>query len=152
MRKLLSIALSAILITGIASFVFAEEEQESSMMDKETMMGGMPGKEMMGGSMMRKKCMGMDKDEMMGMCLMRNKMMKKEMVATSDGGVIVMSGNKLFKYDRNLNLKKEVEIKMDMKGMHKMMKKMMKKCPTDEKMMGEETMEHEWYHPGQEKE
>ena len=36
---------------------------------------------------------------------------KPEMVASSDGGVIVLSGNKLYKYDKNLNLIKEVEIK-----------------------------------------
>lgn len=33
------------------------------------------------------------------------------MIATSDGGVIVLSGPKLAKYDKDLNLIKEVELK-----------------------------------------
>ena len=35
------------------------------------------------------------------------------MVASNDGGVIVLSGNKLYKYDKNLNLVKEAEIKTE---------------------------------------
>jgi len=40
-------------------------------------------------------------------------MMGRQMVATSDGGVIVMAGDKLFKYDKNLNLVKETEINIE---------------------------------------
>ena len=36
---------------------------------------------------------------------------KGEMVATQDGGVIVMKGNKLYKYDKDLNLTKEIKLK-----------------------------------------
>ncbi len=39
--------------------------------------------------------------------------MQRQMVATSDGGVIVLAGNKLLKYDKDLNLVKEVEIKTE---------------------------------------
>jgi len=46
---------------------------------------------------------------------MMHGMMSGQMVAASDGGVIVMMGNKLMKYDKDLNLKKEVEIKMQKK-------------------------------------
>ena len=58
---------------------------------------------------------------------MKGKMMKgggmqhPSMVATPDGGVIVLSGPRLTKYDKDLNLVKEVELKpgpkppMDMK-------------------------------------
>lgn len=35
---------------------------------------------------------------------------KGEMAATQDGGVIVMKGNKLYKYDKDLNLTKEVRL------------------------------------------
>jgi hypothetical protein len=41
---------------------------------------------------------------------------QRTMISSGDGGVIVMVGNRLLKYDRNLNLKKEVMIKMDMPG------------------------------------
>jgi len=62
-------------------------------------------------------------------------MMQKQMIATSDGGVIVLSGNKLYKYDKNLNLVKEAEIKMDVEGMKKMMEKMKEACPASKMMM-----------------
>lgn len=36
---------------------------------------------------------------------------KESLVATSDGGIVVLAGPKLLKYDKDLNLIKEVEIK-----------------------------------------
>ena len=49
-----------------------------------------------------------------GMCCpgMMSMMRKTSMVASNDGGVIVLAGNKLMKYDANLALVKEVEVKM----------------------------------------
>lgn len=35
---------------------------------------------------------------------------KGEMIAAQDGGVIVMNGNKLYKYDKDLNMTKEVKL------------------------------------------
>ena len=60
-------------------------------------------------------------------------MMGKSLVATEDGGVVVMCCNKLFKYDKDLVLQKEAEIKIDMEAMHKMMEK----CPMSGKMKSE---------------
>ena len=60
---------------------------------------------------------------------------KSGMVATQDGGVIVMVSNKLYKYDKDLNLVKEAEVKMDMEGMQKMMMEMKEKCPMSHEMM-----------------
>ena len=63
---------------------------------------------------------GMSMDKPMGMPMpgmgkMGCPMMgKAQMVATDEGGVIVLAGNKLMKYDADLNLVKEVEIKMPM--------------------------------------
>jgi hypothetical protein len=37
----------------------------------------------------------------------------KQMVSSGDGGVIIMSGHSLAKYDKDLNLIKEVEVKGD---------------------------------------
>ena len=48
--------------------------------------------------------------------------MMGNLVATNDGGVVVMMGNRLYKYDKNLNLVKETEIKVDMKRMQGMMR------------------------------
>ncbi|PIW58181.1 MAG: hypothetical protein COW13_05455 [Candidatus Omnitrophica bacterium CG12_big_fil_rev_8_21_14_0_65_50_5] len=72
--------------------------------------------------------MGKDK----GMMEMHGMMGKASMVATGDGGVIVLKGNKLYKYDTDLNLVKEAELKadeMDMGAMKKM-------CPMCSKMTG----------------
>ncbi len=90
---------------------------------------------MMGdGDMMDKG--GMMGDKMMGMCSMMQSMMQRQIVVTSDGGIIVVMGNKLTKYDRELNVVKEVELKMDMEGMQKMMENMKSMCP----MMGKGMM------------
>jgi Na+/H+ antiporter NhaB len=63
--------------------------------------------------------------------MMMKSMMEKTMVATEDGGVVVLIGNKLLKYDKNLNLQKEVEIKIDTEAIKEkmmQMKQMHKKC------------------------
>jgi hypothetical protein len=61
------------------------------------------------------------------MCMIKVKCMTgKGMVATEDGSVVVLVGNKLFKYDKNLQLKKEAEIKCDVK---EACEKMCKECP-----------------------
>ena len=60
-------------------------------------------------------------------------MMGKSLVATEDGGVVVMCCNKLFKYDKDLVLQKEAEIKID----KECIQKMMEKCPMSGKMKSE---------------
>ena len=86
-----------------------------------------PSGEMMGGQGMGmmgdEKAMmkgNMGGKEMMGMHGMMRKMSDKNVVATSDGGVVVIMGNKMTKYDKDLNLVKEVDLKMDMEGMKNM--------------------------------
>ena len=92
--------------------------------------------------------------------MMMHEMMSMTIIATSDGGVIVATGNKLFKYDKNLNFVKEVDIKIDMEGIHKQMMDMIEKCPMmqgmgDMKSSAEESSEsaeeekagHESHHP-----
>lgn len=92
-------------------------------------MGHKEGK--MGGAMMEKG--------MMGMCPMMKSMTERTIIATSDGGIVIVMGNKLSKYDKNLNLIKEVELRMDMEGMQKMMDHMKSMCP----MMGKMKMSTE---------
>lgn len=67
-----------------------------------------------GSGMPMEKPLGMP---MPGMGKMGCVMGKAQMVATDEGGVIVLAGNKLMKYDADLNLVKEVEIKMPMSPM-----------------------------------
>ncbi|MFC1623963.1 hypothetical protein ACFL28_01400 [Candidatus Omnitrophota bacterium] len=109
-RKVLSlVVLVAFLALSSLSFAQELDEAKGSMKDrKEAKKGGMKG-------------------------MMMKKMMEKEMVASGDGGVIVLVGNKLLKYDKDLNLVKEVEIKMDKEGMMKECMEMKKKwCPKTE--------------------
>ena len=117
------LTVAAVLVLTFSGLAFAQ-------MDK--------GKDMMGSGMMK----GMMGDKM-GMCPMMggmmSSMMGKTMVGTSDGGVIVLNGNKLTKYDKDLNLVKEVEAKMDMEGMQKNMMEMMRNCPMMGKGMGGDT-------------
>ena len=81
---------------SFSSFVFAEEEMPA--------MGNNPeqnqGQGMMGGGQGKGKMNPM----MMGM------MHKDSVVATSDGGVVILSGPRLLKYDKDLTLVKEVEL------------------------------------------
>ncbi len=80
------------------------------------------------------------KKGMMGHMMMKS-MMDKSVVATSDGGIVVVAGNKITKYDKDLNVVKEVEIKVDAEAMQKQMGEMMKMCPMmgDMKDMGGES-------------
>ena len=123
MKKILSIVLAGLVLTLFCSLVLAEDKKESTM-GKEMTPGGMTGRH---GMMEHKQ--KMEPEHKRGM--MMQSMMSKSLVATSDGGVVVMVGNKLLKYDKNLNLVKEAEIKMDFEGM----KEMMEKCPMHKKMM-----------------
>ena len=58
---------------------------------------------------------------LMMMNSMDRMMSGSSMVPTSDGGVIVMMGNVLLKYDNNLNLVNQVEIKFDWENWQGMM-------------------------------
>ncbi len=58
----------------------------------------------------------MDQPMLAGMCGMGG----FRMVAVEDGGIVVMSAGKLYKYDKDLNLKKQIEIPVDLEHMKKM--------------------------------
>lgn len=60
--------------------------------------------------------------------LMMNATSPKAAFSTSDGGVIIIIGNKMMKYDKDLNLKKEVEIKADSTALRTTLENI-KKCP-----------------------
>lgn len=92
------------------------------------------------------KGMMMDKDmgeSMMGMCpahgMMAMKMMtNRSIVPTSDGGVIIFVGNKLLKYDKDLNLVKKAAVDVDYQEMLNVMNDMKKNCSMCQ--MGEKKM------------
>jgi len=62
-------------------------------------------------------------------------MMQCSLVATSDGGVAVIAGGKLLKYDRDLNLTKQIDLPIDVEAMQKRMTDTMKACPMCQGMM-----------------
>ena len=120
MKKALTIVSCLVLCLALSMSSFAEETNDAQ---KEPMGMGMGmGLGVMGSGGM--ECPGRsDKDAMMKhkKMMMGSMMMDKKMVATSDGGVVVLVGGKLLKYDKNLILKNEAELKIDKKDMHKMM-------------------------------
>ncbi len=106
MKKVaLAVVVSLLLVPAI---VFAEETKKNEM----------PGMNMEGSMGMMMPGMGKMCCPMMG---------KTQMVATDEGGVIVLAGNKLVKYDANLNLVKEAEVPMPPMGG--------KQCPLPGKMI-----------------
>ena len=122
MKRLTCVVVLTVLALAASAISFAQEPG--------TMKGQMMGKGMKSGKMKMHP----------GLSMMK-RMMSGQMVATKDGGVIVMMGNKLLKYDKNLNLKKEVKIKMDIEDMHKMMMQWKEKCQMYKKMMEESSGE-----------
>ncbi|MBD3391716.1 MAG: hypothetical protein GF418_06620 [Chitinivibrionales bacterium] len=86
------------------------------------MMGG-PGAGTGKGAAMHKGC------GMMGGGMMMGFVMPRKVVPTDDGGVIVVVGNRLIKYDKNLKLKNEAEITVDWDKVKKQMEKMHENCP-----------------------
>lgn len=87
----------------------------STAADKPVAKIGMPAHKTMSCPMHGK----MGKGQMKCTCPMHPMMMGKSIIATTDGGVVVMIGDKLMKFDRDLNLVKEAKIKMDFEGMEK---------------------------------
>ena len=128
MKRILIITTAALITVGVAYFALAAEHP-SEMKAKEVMPKPMMGQHMMMGKEMPMMC---PMHTMMAKC-----MMHKEMVATEDGGVIVMMGNKLCKYDKDLNMVKEVEMKVDMEAMKAKIGQMQKECMEKCQMMKE---------------
>ena len=121
-KEVIGLLMAGLILSPV--MVFA---QDAGMKKDGMMGGGMMG--MMGKGMKGKGMMGMMKHGMM------MKMMEKTVVATTDGGVVIVAGNKMSKFDKDLNLVKEVDLKVDMDGMKKMMGEMMEQCSMMDKGM-----------------
>ena len=117
MKRMVIFSVVSMLLAGIIYFAVVPS-------DAQAMMGKAEHKQMM-----HKGMKGMMKCPF-HMTMMKG-MMEKKIVETSDGGVVVMTCDKLYKYDKDLNLVKEVELKAveDMKEkMGKMCSECMEKC------------------------
>lgn len=86
------------------------------------------GKGMGGGHEGMHGMMGMMADSCAMGGMYMHSMMGATMVPTEDGGVVVMVANQLYKYDRNLVLKKEAEIKIDTAKLRGAMMGMSRAC------------------------
>lgn len=121
MKKTLTL-LTIAAVVGTGSYLVFARGQMGGMMGGRTQRGGMMDSNSM---MMQRGMMGqggmMMGGGMMGMHPMSSMMYGSSLAATSDGGALVLTGNKLIKYDKNLNLVKEVEIKIDWENIRNMM-------------------------------
>lgn len=120
MKKVLFLVVVAAMVLGIAICSFAQPP--SCPMGGEK---GGPGSEER----------GMKKGHEQMTCMMMKCAMEKEVVATSDGGVVVVVGDRIMKYDKDLNLKKEARLNLDTEAV---MKDAMEKSKMCKKMMCEE--------------
>lgn len=128
MKRVLIAAVQASLLALGSYTVFAQQQpgppqgQMGGMMGQGQMGRGMMGQGQMGHGMMMPQGPGGGPCPVCG--AIAGGMMQKVMVATSDGGVIVALGNKLVKYDGNLNKVKEATLDMDVNQMHQKMQQM----------------------------
>jgi hypothetical protein len=136
MRKALVVLFLAVSPVMFSLPVFAQDTAKMDPKMHEQMMQAGEGK----AAAMGDDEMMMCRAKMMGKCPMHEMMVKsatgRVMTATNDGGVVVLVGNRLMKFDKTLGLIKEVEIKQDIEGMQKMMMQMCENCPMCQKMKG----------------
>jgi hypothetical protein len=119
MKTKLMVLVIGLLVLGAMSLLWAQAAEKTEMKPPQE------GMKMMGGM-----GLGMGMKGGCPMCgAMMHGMMQKQMIATPDGGVIVLAGCSLQKYDANLQLVKEADLKMDPEKMQKHMQEMMKCCP-----------------------
>lgn len=113
MKKLLVMGM-VVYAAVVSAAIVCAEEAKSPAIEKQDAPAG--------------RWMHRNKGAMMGG--MMKCMSDKSLVATSDGGVVVLVGHKLIKFDKDLNVVKEVEIGIDVEEMKKI-------CP----MMGRGMMD-----------
>ena len=104
-KTIVLIAVVVLLATG-SYFVFAQDPMGGGMMGGGMMGSNMQQRGMRSGPTQNRGMMG--PNSMMGPM-----MHSTSVVATQDGGVVVLMGNELLKYDKELNLTKKVEINFD---------------------------------------
>ena len=119
------LAAVVVFATIVIVVALAQQPSDPGMMGQGSMMSGQG---MMGQGM-----------GMAGMCPMHagmtGGMMGRSALAVEGKYLYVLAGNKILKYDPNLKLVRQAEVKMDMAKMNMMMQKMMEQCPMHKQMM-----------------
>ena len=97
-----------VFVVGISavSFLFAATQDEPKRVEGRANMPTSPD--------MERRGMGMMNPSMMNNMMMMQAMRERSIVPTSDGGVLVVVGSQMMKYDKDLNLVKEAELKINM--------------------------------------
>lgn len=123
-QRIAAMMAGVVVITAIPGAVMAEEPGQ-----------GMPHGRMMHG----KKDMSEKKDMMKDMPMMPGRMtggmMQRHVVASGDGGVIIVVGNLLLKYNEDLELVKKTTIEIREEDKQQMMRKMKARCDMCRKRM-----------------
>ena len=128
MKKHIILVIGLLLVCLFAISFAKESWMTKNMAGQENKIIAVAGQETMPGEQMMGMCCPMHRIMMGGMC-------SRAIVAAADGSIIVMCCDKLIKYDKDLNLVKEVQIPVDTEAMQKNMTKMMENCPMCKGMM-----------------
>jgi hypothetical protein len=142
MKRYMVMAVVSIIVAAGSYMAFAQQDTNMpSRRPGRTMNRGMTqdantpgarGRGMMGGGMAQRRNMMGARMGMMRMCdthrMVAQSIAQETIVPTTDGGVVIMVGNKLMKYDSSLNLIKEMELKIDYEAMQQQMQEMMEGC------------------------
>lgn len=131
MKRAWVVMVLALLVVVGSYAVFAQPQQTPG---RGPMGPGMMGQGGMGRGMMMQQGAGGMACPLCGM--VAGGMMQKTMATTDDGGVIVALGDKLIKYDGNLNKVKEITLDIDVSQMHAKMQQMMQNCPMMQQQAG----------------
>lgn len=118
----------ALIVGATGSYLAFAGQQGNDPMGGGMMRGGMMNRGGAQRGMMGNNAMMPMMREMMTQNMMQS-MAQEGLVATSDGGLVVLAAGKLMKYDGSLNLVKEVDLKVDYENMQQRMQRMMESMP-----------------------
>jgi hypothetical protein len=143
MKKIMIFAIFAAAVAVSSYFVFAKEsasakatpdKQSGKTKIKEAVSPNLPQDANKQKETMNKQCCG----KMTAICpihlMTAQTLMQRQIVTPTDGGVIILVGNKLLKYDKDLNFLKETELNIDMEQTQKEIVKMIETCPMCQRM------------------
>ena len=122
MKKMMFLVLIVALFVGVPSgySLFEKNTGDSSKQGKNMPPAGME-RGGVGGSTAARPAISMD---LMQNMMVMQAMKERSIVATSEGGMVVIVGNQMVKYDKDLNVVKEAELKIDLDKLRQNMMKM----------------------------
>ena len=121
MKKMMFLVLIVALFVGVPSgySLFEKNTGDNSKQGKNMPPTGMKREGV--GSTAARPAISMD---LMQNMMVMQAMKERSIVATSEGGMVVIIGNQMVKYDKDLNVVKEAELKIDLDKLRQNMMKM----------------------------